>query len=408
MKDHVLKRGIEMQGNPKGCSSFGGSMAAKLEYCRNRAMELFALYGYRPFSPAELQLLSGVWDNLPHSEAEKLIALTSPYGEPCVLRGDLTLSAVTYLSTHFSDEERPLRLSYAERVFSVPKPPKHNLEQNQIGIELIGWEGAGADVELLALLFRTLDMLGIDSVIALGDMSVTAKIFSALPKEVSEILTGHLMNGSYTAYEKTLESLELPADKMALLSALPSLRGGVETIDRAAELTDNPALFEPLKKLCASLDSLGYGKKICIDFSFLRELGYYSGPVFNVYTKEGTLLGGGGRYDGLLAKLGMDGEAAGFALDLKELADNCSGSLPLPKLMLWCGAADSAEVLKFAEELRSRGISFELSWNKNREESKSAAHLRKYGIWADFSEKKIYNLNSGREYGFDAFDGGLL
>ena len=397
-----------MQRVPKGCSNFGGSMAAKLEYCRNRAMELFALYGYRPFSPAEFQLLGDVWNNLPQAEAERLIALTSPFGEPCILRGDLTLSAVTYLSTHFSDEERPLRLSYAERVFSVPKPPKHNLEQTQIGVELIGWEGAGADAELLALMFRTLDLLGIDGVITLGDMSVMSKIFSDIPQKSAAVLTDCLQNGSYTAYGETLNALELSEEKRALLSALPTLRGGTETIEKAEKITRAPQLFAPLKALCASLEKLGYAGRLYIDFSFLRELGYYSGPVFNVYTKEGILLGGGGRYDGLLAKLGMEGEAAGFAFDLKALADSCTGSLPLPKLMLWCGASDSSEALAFAETLRGRGISFELSWNKNKEESIAAAQLRKYGVWADFAGKKIYDLNNGREYGFDAFDEGLF
>lgn len=397
-----------MQRIPKGCSNFGGRMAAKLEYCRNRTMELFALYGYRPFSPAEFQLLRDVWNTLPQTEAEKLITITSPFGEPCVLRGDLTLSAVTYLSTHYREEERPLRLSYAERVFSVPKPPKHNLEQTQIGVELIGWEGAGADVELISLLFRTLDMLGIDSVIALGDMSIMSKIFAGIPKNAASVLTNFLQNGTYTEYEKTLKTLTLPNEKLTLLSALPSLKGGTEIINKAEELTNETELFAPLKNLCGSLERLGYGSKVRVDFSFLRELGYYSGPVFNVYTKDGIQLGGGGRYDGLLAKLGMDGQATGFAFDLKALADNCGGSLPLPKLMLWCGAADSAEALNFAETLRAKGISFELSWNSDREESKTAAKLKKYTVWADFSEKKVYDFENSKEYGFDTFDRGIL
>ena len=80
-----------------------------------------------------------------------------------MLRGDLTLSAVAYLSAHFRDDERPLRLSYADRVFSAPKPPRNNLEENQVGVELIGWEGAGADAEVVSLLLRTLDALSIES-----------------------------------------------------------------------------------------------------------------------------------------------------------------------------------------------------------------------------------------------------
>ena len=69
---------------------------------------------------------------------------------------------------------------------------------------------------------------------------------------------------------------------------------------------------------------MGYADRLRVDLGFIRDLGYYSGPVFNAYSSiSGALLGGGGRYDGLLAKVGMDGEASGFALNLKELAEHC-------------------------------------------------------------------------------------
>ncbi len=109
-----------MNRNPKGCSNIGGPAAARLEYCRNKALKIFSTYGYRPFSPSELQLVEDVWDKLSKSRARRLIALNSPFGEPCVLRGDLTLSAVAYLSSHYEENERPLRLCYADRVFFGP------------------------------------------------------------------------------------------------------------------------------------------------------------------------------------------------------------------------------------------------------------------------------------------------
>jgi len=391
---------------PKGCANLGGSVAAKLEYCRNRALRLFAMYGYRPFSPAEFQWLGDAWDALSSSAVEKLIAFTSPYGEPCVLRADLTLSAVTYLASRYSVEERPLRLSYAERVFLVPKTPKQNLERNQIGVELIGWEGAGADTELVALLFRTLETLGIDAVVTIGDMSVMSKIFAGIDSKAAKLLTDNLQSCDYIAYEKNLANVELSSQTKKFLSALPSLKGSVDVIEEAEKLSADAGIFTPLKKLCASLSELGYGDKIRVDLSFLRELGYYSGPIFNAYTKTGTLLGGGGRYDGLLSRLGLDGEAAGFALNLKELADNCEGSMPQPMLMLWGGASESARVLKFAEQLRNKAVSFELSWNKNRQESLNAASLRKYKLWADFSQEKVYSLEKNEVYDFDKFNWG--
>ena len=386
-----------MNRTPRGCSNIGGDGAAKLEYCRNRAMQLFAFYGYRPFSPAELQLVEDVWNNISAARARRLIAVNSPFGEPCVLRGDLTLSAVTYLASHFSDDERPLRISYADRVFSVPQPPRHNLEENQVGLELIGWESAGTDVEVLSLLFRTLDELSIKrSVVVLGDVSVLSKFFEGLAPEVKKSLILALCDGMLTEYRRLLAGSGASRERKKFLAALPELKGGLEIIDEAVSMLKNPAPLMPLKTLCDSLAKLGYGERLRIDLGFVRDLGYYSGPIFNAYSLDtGAALGGGGRYDELLTKFGMDGEAAGFGLNLKELASSCVDGSPKPQLMLWCGGSDPADALRYADGLYRKGISFELSWHNDREESLRIAGLRGYGRWADYAAKKLVLLETG-------------
>ncbi|HAH69465.1 MAG TPA: hypothetical protein DCL58_06760 [Synergistaceae bacterium] len=404
------ERRIVMNRNPKGCSNIGGPAAAKLEYCRNMALKIFSAYGYRPFSPSELQLVEDVWDKLSKSRARRLIALNSPFGEPCVLRGDLTLSAVAYLSSHYEENERPLRLCYADRVFSAPVPPRGNLEENQVGIELIGWEGSGTDAEVISLLLRTLDELSIErSIVVIGDMSVVAKLFEGLPEKSAEQLVGALQEGIYTTYSRILDETETDDKRRKLLKALPSLKGDCSVISEAMLMMDDPSLLMPLKKLCDSLCKLGYSDRIRIDLGFIRDLGYYSGPIFNAYSSvTASLLGGGGRYDGLLAKVGMEGEASGFALNIKELAEHCVDGSPSPKIMLWCGCSDPAEGLRYADGLYKKGISFELSWTTDKEESMKTAGLRKYKFWADFSSKQVINIMTGQIFDLTDFDREVL
>lgn len=397
-----------MNRTPKGCSNIGGSSAAKLEFCRNSAMELFAFYGYNPFSPAELQLIETVWDNVSISRARRLIPIMSPFAEPCFLRGDLTLSAVAFLSSHFNSDERPLRLSYAERVFSVPKPPKTNLEENQIGVELIGWESAGADVEVAALLFKLLDKLSIkDSVVVFGDAAVISYIFKDLPEIARKELIDALQEGSYTNYMQILNKLKLSDRKDCLLRALPTLKGGLSVINEAEALIEDPSVLLPLKRLCEALAKLGYEDRLRVDLSFVRDLGYYSGPIFNAYSStKGVLLGGGGRYDGLLSKVGIEGQAAGFALNLKDLAEHCVDGSPSPSLMLWCGNSENAvEGLIYADSLYSKGISFELSWNKDKSESIRIAKLRGYKWWIDYKGKEVISLIKEEKMNITEFEG---
>ena len=87
---------------------------------------------------------SAGWNALAPGEVYWLNAagadFNAPFGEPCCMRADITVSALSYMALHHTPEEFPLRLCYAERVFSVPRPPKENLEDTQVGAELLGWK----------------------------------------------------------------------------------------------------------------------------------------------------------------------------------------------------------------------------------------------------------------------------
>lgn len=399
-----------MNRNPKGCNNIGGAIAANMEYCRGAAMHLFSLYGYHPFSPAEFQLVEDVWSKISPARARRLIPMMSPLGEPCVLRGDLTLSAVAYLGSHHARSERPLRLSYADRVFAVPLPPKNNLEENQVGVELIGWEDSGADAETAGLLLRTLDLLSIErSALVLGDVSVLAGILGGLPESCAGKLIEALQERAYTKYNALLDGFELSEDKTRLLRRLPTLKGDVAVLGEAMGLFDDPSVLMPLKRLCDSLCKLGYAERLRVDLSFVRDLGYYSGPIYNAYSAaDGVLLGGGGRYDGLLAKEGIEGQAAGFALNLKELAAHCASPAPAPLMMLWGGGCDNSEALLYADALSKKDTAFELSWTKDREESLSTASLRGYKWWIDLGGRKVALLPRGGEISLNKFESGVL
>ena len=64
----------------------------------------------------------------------------------------------------------------------------------------------------------------------------------------------------------------------------------------------------------------GVADRVQIDLGLLRDLGYYSGAILEVYDPAlGHVLGGGGRYDGLMGRFGAPLPAAGFALYLERV-----------------------------------------------------------------------------------------
>ena len=76
---------------------------------------------------------------------------------------------------------------------------------------------------------------------------------------------------------------------------------------------------EPLRELYALL-SPDVADRVIFDLGLVRTLGYYTGPVFEVYDAAfGSPLGGGGRYDDLLGRFGRSLPACGWALDVERV-----------------------------------------------------------------------------------------
>ena len=88
-----------------------------------------------------------------------------------------------------------------------------------------------------------------------------------------------------------------------LLVRLPELRGGPEVLDRAT--ARSTGAVDGLRALHELLAERGVADRVIFDLGLVRELGYYTGAVFEVYDPAvGFTLGGGGRYDELLGRFG--------------------------------------------------------------------------------------------------------
>ena len=64
----------------------------------------------------------------------------------------------------------------------------------------------------------------------------------------------------------------------------------------------------------------GVAERVIFDLGLVRNIGYYTGAVFDVYDPAlGAPIGGGGRYDELLGRFGRSLPAVGFALGVDRL-----------------------------------------------------------------------------------------
>ncbi len=100
---------------------------------------------------------------------------------------------------------------------------------------------------------------------------------------------------------------------------------GVEVLDEAEGLFAHTDAISYLRALYSELAAAGYGSYFRFDLGLVHQIDYYSGLVFRGYAQgAGDAVLSGGRYDRLLAALGPDTPATGFAVDVDAVA----GCLP--------------------------------------------------------------------------------
>jgi ATP phosphoribosyltransferase regulatory subunit len=243
-------------------------------------------------------------------------------GDVLALRSDMTIPIARVVATRYEDAEPPLRFSYSSRAWrATDRGVGEPREFLQSGIELIGIPGAEGDAEVVALTIAALDAAGLRRHrIGVGDGSLYNRLLDALdvPKESHLALLETLSRRDLVGLDMSVARLGVGEAQRELLVRLPELRGGREVLERA----DGPVgdAVENLRVLYGELERRGVANRVIFDLGLVRELGYYTGAVFEVYDPAvGFALGGGGRYDELIGRFGRDLPACGVALDVQRV-----------------------------------------------------------------------------------------
>jgi ATP phosphoribosyltransferase regulatory subunit len=231
-------------------------------------------------------------------------------GDVLALRSDMTIPIARVVATRYADVQPPLRFCYFAHAWrAIERGVGEPREFLQGGLELIGAEGPEGDAEVVALTIEALDAVGLRRHrIGIGDGSLYRTMLRDLevPEDRHLPLLECLSRRDLVALEGLVS--DLPARD--LLVELPTVRGGPEVLERA----------EGLRALHELLLERGVADRVIFDLGLVRELGYYTGAVFEVYDPAvGFALGGGGRYDELLGRFGRALPACGIALDLQRV-----------------------------------------------------------------------------------------
>ncbi|MDR1874488.1 MAG: ATP phosphoribosyltransferase regulatory subunit [Synergistaceae bacterium] len=248
-------------------------------------------------------------------------------GEMLALRADLTPSVARVVATNFGPEDTPLRFCYVQNVFRYSPNYQGRLREiTQAGIELTGPSGDEADAEVLAVAIDALRSSGLEDFrIDVGQVRFLQGMLETcgLAPAVCDELRDFVVARDFVAAEAVGREHDAPLDMRRLLSNLPFFNGEAEILDEALEEAKNEksrAAVVNLKNIHATLKDYGFEKYVSFDLSMAGNMDYYTGIIFRGYTSGlGFSILDGGRYDGLVARFGVDLPSVGFIIKVHNL-----------------------------------------------------------------------------------------
>ena len=258
----------------------------------------------------------------------------------------------------------PVKLSYAGPFFRYERPQAGRYRQlQQVGVEAIGVDDPALDAEVIAVAVAGFRGLGLDGfrleITSLGDDSCRPQYRELL----QEFLFGLDLD------EDTRRRAELNP-----LRVLDDKRPEVKEMTAAAplmidHLSDSAkAHFDEVRR---HLDALGV--PYVVNPRMVRGLDYYTKTTFE-FVHDGlgaqSGIGGGGRYDGLMAQLGgqeLSGIGFGLGVDrtiLALAAEGKSAGVPARCDVFGVPLGDDAKVklVEIAGRLRAEGIRTDLAY----------------------------------------------
>jgi histidyl-tRNA synthetase len=281
------------------------------------------------------------------------------------LRPEGTAGVVRSVIEHGLDRAGlPVKLRYAGPFFRYERPQAGRYRQlQQVGIEAIGVDDPALDAEVIAIAdegFRALGLTGYRlEITSLGDAE-SRPAYRAL---LQEYLAGLPLDEA-TRNRAAINPLRVLDDKRPDVRAL---------------LADAPLLVDHLSAASAEhhaavkqhLDDLGVA--YVENPRMVRGLDYYTKTTFE-FVHDGlgaqSGIGGGGRYDGLMATLGgqpLSGVGYGIGVDRTLLACRAEGVAPWSEARcevfgVPLGEAAKRRLVVLAAQLRRAGVRVDLAY----------------------------------------------
>lgn len=240
----------------------------------------------------------------------------------------------------------------------------------QVGAELLGPSSPAADSEVVTVAVDAVTSAGHeDCRVFMNDVTLTGALCDLLGPGAAAEAREALAQGDFVTLQQLTADDELLGRALRYAGSASGLRSLLSELAQFhGDARDTTGLIlnraRYLEQVSSLVQAAGYPVEVLVDTSMVREIGYYDGFVFQIIARgSGRLLAGGGRYDSLLASMGVrGGGGAGFACNLAQLADltGDSHTITPDHVLAVSGDGDLTQVWREAGRLRRSGQSVSL------------------------------------------------
>ncbi len=346
---------------PEGIEESLPDEALKLESLRSRLLDLYQSWGYEFVMPPMIEYLDSLLVDSPTLDLQTFKITDQLSGKMMGIRADMT-PQIARIDAHCLQSKSPARFSYIGTVLKTrPDSFGGSRAPLQFGVELYGYEGVEADLEVINLMLDSMEICSVSSLhIDLGHVGIFKEIskMAGLSQGQEDTLFDMLQRKSIPEIKLFLQTLELDADIKSALIALPRLIGdqGIFTEAKSLKIFQTEQISQFLHDLSLLGNKLRekYPQlEVNYDFAELCGYRYKTGIVYALYTPgEGRELARGGRYNGIGAAFGNARPATGFSADLKNLLRL---SCKQDKIAVRKIFTDDTACEDYVRELRSQG-----------------------------------------------------
>jgi histidyl-tRNA synthetase len=371
---------------PKGMRDFLPAQMIKREYVFNIVREVFHLYGFEPLQTPALELTETLMGKY-GEDADKLIynARHTEGKEELSLRYDLTVPLARVVGQYVNDISLPFKRYQLSPVWRAERPQRGRYREfYQCDADIVGVSSMAADAEIVSLVVAVLKRLGFPQFVVKIN---SRKLLTAIGQYAG--LEGEALANLYRSIDKFdkigADGVQDELVKRGIESSvvdkimhlITSKHPGLEQLDYLDSVMggfeEAAAGIGALRELAGYLGEMNVpSAHYEFDFTMVRGLGYYTGPIFETVITEPNLgsVTGGGRYDDLVGlfrgeTLPTTGTSLGIeriidVMDVLGLYPSGIGGTVVEVLVTVFDDATRAAASALAADLRAGGVRTEL------------------------------------------------